>query len=243
VGPHPHTGLQTVTWLLRGEVLHRDSVGSIQPVRPGQLNLMTAGAGIVHAERSPATRPRWLHGLQLWVALPEAHRLAPPAFEHHPDLPTAELDGAVVTVLVGDVAGRRSPATTFSPLVGAEVRLPGGAAAVPLEAGFEHALVVVDGSVEVEGRRLEAGASVYLGRSRRQLRVAGAPDGRLLLLGGEPFTEPLVMWWNFVGRTGDDVAEARADWEAGRRFGAVAGDPGERIPAPPLPPGRLLPRR
>ena len=118
---------------------------------------------------------------------------------------------------------------------------------MPLEPGFEHAVLVVDGSVVVDDVRLSAGDCAYLGRDRRQLVVAGDPAGRFLLLGGEPFTEPLVMWWNFVGRTADEIADARADWEAGRRFGSVAenvaGEPGDRVPAPPLPPGRLTPRR
>ena len=257
VGPHPHTGLQTVTWLLQGEVVHRDSLGSVQPIVPGQLNLMTAGAGIAHAELSPDPHPRWLHGVQLWVALPEAHRQVPPAFEHHPDLPVADLGGAQATVLVGDLAGARSPATTFSPLLGADVRVPGtgrapgtGGATVPLDPDFEHALLVVDGTVAVEGRPLPTGACVYLGRGRATLPVAGDPAGRFLLLGGQPFTEPLIMWWNFVGRTTEDIAEARADWESqsggasrpGNRFGQVAGHPAGRVPAPPLPPGRLKPR-
>ena len=244
VGPHPHIGLQTVTWLLDGEVLHRDSLGNVQPIRPGQLNLMTAGAGIAHAEVSPDPHPRWLHGLELWVALPDADRLAPPAFEHHPDLPVLDAGAASVTVLVGDVGGVASPATTFSPLVGADVRASGPPrSSVPLDPGFEHAVLVVDGSVVVDGSRLSTGDCAYLGRDRRQLVVAGDPSGRFLLLGGEPFTEPLVMWWNFVGRTAGEIGDARADWEAGRRFGDVAGEPGDRVPAPPLPPGRLTARR
>ncbi len=171
-----------------------------------------------------------------------------PAFEHHPDLPALESGGTSVTVLVGDVGGVASPATTFSPLVGADVRAGDAArSSVPLEPGFEHAVLVVDGSVVVAGERLSTGDCVYLGRDRRELVVAGEPSGRFLLLGGEPFTEPLVMWWNFVGRTADEIAEARADWEAGRRFGSVAGsvtgESGDRVPAPPLPPGRLTARR
>jgi len=247
VGPHPHTGLQTVTWLLQGDVVHRDSLGSVQSIRPGQLNLMTAGAGIAHAELSPDPHPRWLHGVQLWVALPDAQRHVPPAFEHHPDLPVADLGAATATVLVGELAGVRSAATTFSPLIGADVTVTGpGRAAVPLAADFEHALLVVDGTVVVDDRSFPTGACVYLGRARTGLVVAGDPAGRFLLLGGEPFTEPLMMWWNFVGRTADDIVEARADWESpsdgGTRFGDVAGHPAGRVPAPPLPLGRLKPR-
>jgi quercetin 2,3-dioxygenase len=244
VRAHPHIGLQTATWLLAGEVLHRDSLGSEQTLRPGELNLMTAGSGIAHAEESPVPHPPWIHGLQLWIALPDAHRQIGAAFDHHPDLPEAELGTLRAKVLVGEVAGARSDAAVFSPLVGAEVLAPtADRSAVPLEPGFEHALVVVEGAVVVEGVRLVEGACVYLGRSRRHLAVSGDPAGRFLLLGGEPFSEPLVMWWNFVGRTATEVVEARADWEAGRRFGEVAGHPGVRTPAPPLPPGRLQPRR
>lgn len=241
VGPHPHTGLQTVTWLVEGEVVHHDSLGNRQTIRPGQLDLMTAGSGIAHAERSPAARPPILHGLQLWVALPDAHRDVAPAFEHHPSPPKVDLDGARATVLVGEVAGARSTATAFSPLVGADLDV-WGRTAVPLEPGYEHAVLVTAGRVAVEGRPLVAGACVYLGRGRDRLGVAADPAGRVVLLGGEPLGEPLVMWWNFVGRTSDEVAEARADWEAGRRFGHVSGDPAERIAAPAFPAGRLRAR-
>lgn len=239
VGPHPHIGLQTVTWLLEGEVVHHDSLGSAQAIRPGQLNLMTAGSGIAHAEVSPPLRPPRLHGLQLWVALPATD--VPPAFAHHADLPVAELDpGVSARVLIGELGGARSPAAVHSPLLGAEVHLS-GRTVVPLQTDYEHAVLVVDGAVTIEDRDLPAGSCAYLGRQRSNLVVAGAPSGTFLLLGGEPFTQPLVMWWNFVGRTADEIATARADWEAGRRFGDVALG-GDRIPAPPLPVGRLKPR-
>lgn len=250
VAPHPHVGLQTVTWLLHGEVVHRDSLGSEQAIRPGQLNLMTAGSGIAHAETSPppGERPPVLHGLQLWVALPGERRAPDPGFEHRPELPVADLGGggARARVLVGELAGARSPATVHSPLVGADVTVGGARVEVPLDPDHEHAVLVAGGTVAVEGVSLGTGSCAYLGRRRRRLSLAGDPAGRLLLLGGEPFAEPLVMWWNFVGRSAEEIAEARADWEAGRRFGDVGGVPGgstARVPAPPLPPGRLRPRR
>lgn len=241
VGPHPHIGLQTVTWLFDGRVVHRDSLANTQDIVPGQLNLMTAGAGIVHAEVSPVPRPRWLHGVQLWVALPDAHRHVGPAFEHHPTLPRLDLGGGSATVMVGELGGVRAPPTTYSALVGADVALTGpGARSIPLDGDFEYAVVGIEGPVDLAGRPLEAGQARYLGRSRQALAVSG--PGRFLLLGGEPFAEPLVMWWNFVGRDHDEIVEARADWEAGRRFVALAGA-GSPVPAPPLPPGRLVVRR
>ena len=242
VGPHPHIGIQTVTWLFEGQAVHRDSLGHTQVIAPGQLNLMTAGAGIAHAEVSPVPRPRWLHGVQLWVALPGDQRHRAPAFEHHPALPVVEFDGGEAVVLVGELAGIPAPSTSYTPLVGAEVTLSGpGRSSIPLEPAFEYAVLGVDGPLQVAGRTLGAGEGHYLGLSRRALEVAGS--GRFLLLGGEPLGEPLVMWWNFVGRTHEDVVEARADWEAGRRFPPVPGYEGPRVPAPELPPGRLVGRR
>ncbi|HEX6420113.1 MAG TPA: pirin family protein [Acidimicrobiales bacterium] len=232
VGPHPHTGLHTVTWLVAGGVLHRDSLGSEQLIRPGQLNLMTAGAGVAHAEETPAGHRGELHGIQLWVAQPESTRHGPPGFEHHADLPRMALGGATATVLVGALGGARSPARTDSPLLGAELALPGGRAGVPLDPAFEHALVVLDGEVAVGGQRVAPGVLAYLGEGRDGLEVEAANAARVLLLGGAPFGEPIVMAWNFVGRSRAEVARAAADWNAGHeRFGTVASSL-ERIPAP-----------
>ena len=240
---HPHTGLQTVTWLLDGEVVHQDTVGSHQPVRAGELNLMTAGRGIAHVEESPEVRPPTLHGLQLWVALPSEARDEPPRFEHHGELPRVDLDGAVATVLVGEVAGARSPATAYTPLLGVDVALDAGAdVRLPLDRAFEHAALVTEGAADVDGERLGRGEMVYLGTGRDELDVISGEPARLLLLGGAPFEEPLVMWWNFVARSHEEIVAARADWEAGRRFGDVVGYTGERLPAPPMPTARLRPR-
>jgi quercetin 2,3-dioxygenase len=258
VPPHPHTGLQTVSWLVEGSILHRDSLGNTQLVRPGELALMTAGTGIAHSEESPPpnARPPTLHGVQLWVALPEAHRRAAPAFDHHPDLPTLA-DGALsATVLIGEVGGVVSPARAYSGLVGAELHLTGpGPARLPLAPDFEYAVLALTGAAEVEGERLEPGPLLYLGRGRHDLELratvpvsasaaalASAGPGRLLLLGGEPYEGPIVMWWNFVGRGHDDIVAAREDWAAGRRFGEVRGYDGERLPAPELPTTPLKPR-
>ncbi|MGN9841928.1 pirin family protein [Nonomuraea sp. H19] len=232
VPPHPHTGLQTVSWLLAGEVLHRDSLGSLRQVRPGQLNLMTAGRGISHSEESPETV---LHGVQLWVALPGEHRHTGPAFEHHPTLPVLDGAGFRATVVMGSLGGVTSPATAYSPLVGAEV-LVGGAAEVPLDPAFEHGLLLLDGAVD----ELDRGPLVYLPPGRAGVRLSGR--GRVLLIGGEPFGEEIVMWWNFVGRSHDEIAAYRKEWMEGEGFGAVEGFDGAPLPAPVLPATRLKPR-
>ena len=244
VPPHPHTGLQTVTWLLDGEVLHRDSLGSEQAVRPGELNLMTAARGIAHSEESPSPRPSLLHGVQLWVALPEGARHSDPAFDHVVSLPVLGLPGAGVTVLMGSVDGVRSPAPAHTPLVGADVAVTAGAdVRLPLERAYEHAVLVLAGSVAVDGRPLGVDTMVYLGRDRAVLPLRGGADGaRMLLLGGEPFDEQLVMWWNFVGRSHEEIVAFREDWADGRRFGEVHGFAGDPLPAPPMPTTRLRPR-
>ncbi|MGN6330132.1 MAG: pirin family protein [Motilibacteraceae bacterium] len=241
VPPHPHVGLQTVTWLLEGEVLHQDSLGSEQVIAPGQLNLMTAGHGISHAETSVPRRDGRLHGVQLWVALPDASRHQPAHFEHHAKLPHWSAPTVEATVLMGELDGVRSPAATYSPMLGAELSLH-GTATVPLEPGFEHAVLALDETVDVDGVPVQPGSLAYLGRARRSLRLHAVRPGRALLLGGEPFGEDLLMWWNFVGRTHEDIAEAREDWASGRRFGPVVGYAGEALPAPPLPTTRLRAR-
>ncbi|WP_336216751.1 pirin family protein [Nonomuraea sp. LPB2021202275-12-8] len=232
VPPHPHTGLQTVSWLLAGRVLHRDSLGSLQEVRPGQLNLMTAGRGISHSEESS---PELLHGVQLWVALPGEHRHVGPAFEHHASLPVHAGAGFTTTVIMGSLGGVTSPATVHSPLVGAEVTVD-GQAELPLDPAFEHGLLLLDGAVEP----LRAGPLLYLPPGRESVRVSG--HGRLLLIGGEPFGEEIVMWWNFVGRGHDEIVAFRKEWMEGEGFGTVKGFDGEPLPAPVLPGTRLRPR-
>jgi quercetin 2,3-dioxygenase len=245
VPEHPHTGLQTVTWLFDGTVRHQDSLGSDQLIRPGQLNLMTAGHGIAHAEDTAAgtdpTAP--MHGLQLWVALPAASLDVAPAFAHHADLPVVDIDGVRATVLVGSLSGATSAAVSYTPLLGAELVLaPGARAVVPLDPGFEHGLLCVDGDVRLEARAVDPATLLYLGTARDELEISSVAGGRAFLLGGTPLGEQLVMWWNFVGRSHEDIAASRADWEArSHRFAPVPGY-AERLPAPPLPTTRLLPR-
>jgi len=246
VPPHPHTSLQTVTWLFDGEVLHRDSIGSQVVIRPGELHIMTAGHGIAHSEESTAEHPALLHGLQLWVALPDVHRSdAPRAFDSYRALPKVALgDAATATVLIGELGGVTSPAPSYSPLVGAEITVQGGGdARVPLAVRHEYAVHAVDGMVTVEGTRLERGEMLYLGRGRDTFSVQARDDARIVLLGGEPFEEQIVMWWNFIGRSHDEIVEAREQWNAADdRFGVVQGFDGDRLPAPAMPNSRLRPR-
>jgi quercetin 2,3-dioxygenase len=240
VPPHPHIGLQTVSWLLDGEVHHQDSLGSDALIRPGQLGLMTAGAGITHAEYSPVAHPRMLHGVQLWVALPEASRHTRPRWEHHPHLPTLTDDTMAATVILGAFGGSTVAGRTYSPIVGVDVSLDAGARTVlPLEPDFEYAVLAMSGAVTVEQVEVRPGALVYLGCGRRELALTGERATRCLLLGGEPFDEQIVMWWNFVARTNEEIVAARNAWIDGESLGTVGGLP--RTPAPPLPAGRLKP--
>jgi redox-sensitive bicupin YhaK (pirin superfamily) len=247
VPPHPHSGLQTVTWLLDGEVIHRDSLGNLARIRPGQLNLMTAGHGIAHAEESPAaatmSRPRSMHGLQLWIALPVDEAAGEARFEHYADLPRVEVDGAHATVAIGEYAGVASPARVHTPIVGVEIALPAGAtASMPLREDFEYAVVAASGSAHVAGVDVAPGALLYLGAGRTSVPVAATLETRLFLIGGEPFEDELVMWWNFVARSHEEIVAAREDWVAGRRFGDVHGAASPRLPAPEMPMVRLKPR-
>lgn len=243
VPPHPHMGLQTVSWLHDGEVLHRDSLGSLQTVRPRELGLMTSGRAISHSEESPRNHARLLHGAQLWVALPDAHRTIEPHFQHHTDLPEVTAPGLTATVILGELDGARSPGTTYSPLTGADLALTAGAeAAVPLDLDFEYAVLAMSGEAEVDGVPVLPGSMLYLGCGRAELPLRAISDAGLMLLGGEPFEEEIVMWWNFVGRSHEEIEVARRDWMESTRFGEVRGYDGARLPAPELPPVALKPR-
>ena len=222
IGPHPHIGLQTVTWLLAGELLHRDSLGSEQVIRPGQLNLMTAGHGVAHAEEATGRFHGSLHGVQLWVAQPSSTRDGDAAFEHHAELPQVELGSSTGTVLVGSVAGTSSPARRDTDHLGIDLDLAPGTTAIELEPSHEHALVVFEGDVTVDGRPLAPGHLAYLGPGRDECALTTSATARALLIGGAPFAEQVLMWWNFVARTRDEISAARDDWMAGHeRFGVV----------------------
>ncbi|KOX37643.1 MULTISPECIES: pirin family protein [unclassified Streptomyces] len=237
VAPHPHIGLQTVSWLFSGEIEHRDSLGSHALVRPGELNLMTGGHGISHSEVSTA-RTTLLHGVQLWVALPAEHRDTARDFQHH--VPgTLRLDGADVRVFLGSLAGETSPVRTFTPLLGAELLLdPGATVTLPTDPAFEHGLLVDEGEVRLAGTLLRPAELGYTAPGSDTLTLTNESDApaRTVLLGGPPFEEEIVMWWNFVGRTDAEIRRAREDWAAASdRFGEVEGYPGDRLPAPELP--------
>ncbi|MFE4453379.1 pirin family protein [Streptomyces sp. NPDC056796] len=243
VAPHPHIGLQTVSWLFSGEIEHRDSLGSHAFVRPGELNLMTGGHGISHTEVStPGTTV--LHGVQLWVALPGEHRDAASDFRHHAPDPV-HLDGAVVRVFLGTLAGDTSPVPAFSPLLGAEIVLePGATTTLATDRSFEHGLLVDVGSVRMNGTPVRGAELGHLGPGHDEVTLTNETDApaRAVLVGGTPFEERIIMWWNFVGRTHEDISRAREDWEHGTRFGVVEGYDGDPIPAPQLPTTRLKPR-
>jgi quercetin 2,3-dioxygenase len=235
VAPHPHIGLQTVSWLLSGEVLHNDSLGSQGLLRPGELNLMTAGAGIAHAEETPAGSFGRLDGVQLWIALPDSDRRAAPSFVHHTDIPMMAFSGAEVAVIMGQIGKVRSPARTFSPLVTADVAIHKvDRLELPLDEAFEHAVVLLEGSVTVEEQPLSKDTLYYMGTNRAGLVLSSDEGARVLMLGGLPFREPIVMWWNFVAGSIGEIEEAREDSEQHRRFGDVAAYRGLRMEAPPF---------
>lgn len=247
VAPHPHTGLQTVSWLFSGEIEHRDSNGVHALVHPGELNLMTAGSGICHSEVSTRATTI-LHGVQLWVALPDSVRDTERRFDHYAPQPVSR-DEARLTVFLGELAGQRSPVSTFTPLLGAQIDLPVGATlTAEIDPTFEHGVLLDTGNVEIAGHPISVGEMAYQGTGHQSLKLTntGNIPVRAVLLGGEPFTEELLMWWNFVGRTHDEIAEFREEWQARSvRFGTVSGYEGDPqwLPAPPLPTTRLRPRQ
>ncbi|MCL3836246.1 pirin family protein [Aeromicrobium duanguangcaii] len=238
--PHPHTGLQTVTWPIEGSIRHRDSLGSDVVLRPRELNLMTSGAGVSHSEFSD---PGPMHGIQLWVALPEHRRHGAADFEHHPALPRVSGDGWEGVVLVGRFAGQESRAAVHTPLVGVELRLEPGRHEFELDSAFEYGVLAVDGDVTVAGEPVLHRAMRYLAPGRDALVLEVDRPTIVMLLGGEPFEEEIVMWWNFIGRSHDEIVRAREEWEAQEaRYGHVEGHDGQIIPAPPMPQVRLTPR-
>jgi hypothetical protein len=222
VAPHPHIGLQTVTWLYDGAIVHRDSLGSEQLISSGQLNLMTSGDGIAHSEENPGITSGELHGVQLWIALPNATRHGGSRFEHHEVLPTFGVRRGEGTILIGQHRELTSPARRDSDLVGIELRLGTGTSEVELRPDFEYALVVTSGALEADGTIVEPGHLAYLVRGRDSISLTAPNDAVVLLLGGVPFDEPIMMWWNFVARTQDEISDAYDSWlKHDDRFGAV----------------------
>lgn len=242
VGAHPHTGLQTVTWLFSGTVLHHDSIGSKSTIRPGELNLMTAGRGIAHSEISlDGAEP--LQGVQLWVALPESARNQEPEFSHYQDLPSLTHEGLEITLFMGELLGRASPATIHSPLVGAQISLRVGTFSLPLKSDWEYGFLVVSESVTIEGTKVDKDQLFYLPPGRESVEMTAQGTSTLILIGGAPFREQFVMWWNFIGRSHEEIVEMRKDWEKNpNRFPSFVDTIGVRIPAPEMPNLRLTPR-
>ncbi|WP_080406378.1 pirin family protein [Burkholderia ubonensis] len=239
VGPHPHIGLQTFTWMIEGSVLHRDSLGYEQVIRPGEVNLMTAGRGIAHTEDTedallPGGR---FHAVQLWIALPDAHRDRAPAFENYRNLPVHRDGGFTITVLAGAAFDRVSPAQVYSPLVGLDFASDGAARlAMPLDPAFEYAVFALTGDVAVDGAALEPNVLLYLGAGRDRLELTTEAAARFIVLGGAPFEEDLLIWWNFVARSPAEMVAAADAWNAQRGFGDVQGETAPRMEAPALPP-------
>ena len=249
---HPHTALATVSWLFTGEIEHRDSTGAHAVVRPGELNLMTAGRGVSHSEFStPETST--LHGTQLWFALPADSVDSDPSFVHHVPEPMY-VPGGIARVFLGSLLGVTSPVPTPTPLLGAELLLDADAETVlEVPEEHEHAVLLDDGDVTLETRPLEQAELGYLPPGRTRITLRSATGARLLVLGGRPLGEKIVMWWNFIGRSHDDVVAARDRWmaeigatddppPAPERFGPFAPGQPDPLPAPAMPSGRLRPR-
>ncbi|UFU01796.1 pirin family protein [Ruania suaedae] len=250
VPPHPHTGLATVSWLFSGEIEHRDSAGHTARIGPGALSLMTAGAGISHSERSTA-QTTTLHGVQMWVALPEIARFGERSFDRY-EPPVVQGEGYRAQVFLGSALGGSSPITTPTDLLGAEVVLEAGAGVTVDQPGFELGVLVDSGEVTMSGSPVPAGHLGFREAREETLVIeAGERGARVVLFGGPPFGEEIVMWWNFVGRDHDEIVEFRRAWQ--REIGAETGgphrprfdlpnDPGPALPAPELPPVRIRPR-
>ena len=235
VAPHPHIGLQTVTWLLDGEVVHDDSLQQEALLRPGGLNVMTSGDAIAHAERTPDTNSGRLNGVQLWTALPDRDRHGPPSFQHLSEVPTLDFVGGIARLFSGTLGSAISPARHFSDLVGADLQIHAASTlTVPLARHHEHGVLILTGDASIDREPLDADTLYYLGTQRDELALTSTTGARVLLIGGLPFSETILMWWNFVARTPEEIRRAREDWEAHRRFGEVPAYNGPRLPAPEL---------
>ena len=235
VRPHPHIGLSTVTYLFEGEIFHRDSLGTALPIRPGELNLMTAGRGIVHSERETTEakqKTRRMFGMQAWAALPKENEEDAPAFVHFgtDELPRIEGEGKRVRVIMGEAYGRRSPADFPHPALYAEAVLAPGAI-LPLDVDYdERAVYVASGEIDIASVKFEAGRLLVFKPGDR-ISILALSNARLMLLGGEPMDGPRHIWWNFVSSSKDRIEAAKADWRAGK-YPVVPGDDKEFIPLP-----------
>lgn len=236
VGPHPHIGLQTFTWMIEGEVLHRDSLGSVQEVRPGQVNIMTAGRGITHTEESLPGEDK-LHAAQLWIALPSEYSACAPAFDHHPELPQWNEGGCSFTLLAGTYGTHTAPAKVYSPLVGIDLfSAQETEVELSLSTEFEYGILIVQGETQINAEQFLVNELAYVRRGLSHITLRLSAGSRVIVLGGQPFSEEVLLWWNFVGHSKDDIAKAHHDWKnKAPRFGTVEGYDGARLVAPDLP--------
>ena len=233
VGPHPHTCLQTFTWMIEGEVLHRDSLGSEQPIRPGQVNLMTAGKGIAHSEESLG-KPDF-HAVQLWIALPKDQRFMPPRFQHYPVLPQFSRQGLQMTVLAGEWEGQRAPTEVHSPLVAADMEASQPTSAtLALRPEFEYGVLCLYGDLQVNGQTAAANELIYLPEGGSAVDVQCGANSRFILLGGEPYEGGVLIWWNFVGQNQEEIEGFLANWNQGIGFGEPVASPLPPLTAPTL---------
>ena len=236
VAAHPHTGLQTVSWLFSGAIEHCDSLGSVQRIEPGELNIMTAGHGIAHSERSLDDAGD-LHGIQLWVALPQQVSDRVPMFHHHANLPTGSIGDADLTVILGTFDGARADVDVFSDIAGVQLRIPAsGHTTLPLDPSWEYGIHVASGTVRVNDTVVTAGQLLFIPPGQQMCQLIAAQDAVVVLLGGEPFTEPIIMWWNFIGRSDEEIRTMREEWNSrSHRFPSFTDHVGGWIPAPELP--------
>lgn len=236
IGPHPHIGLQTFTWMIEGTLMHTDSLGSKQLIQPKQVNLMTAGYGISHTEVTPSEETQ-LHTAQLWIALPDDQRTMSAKFQHYPELPVAQQDQIECRILVGDFLGHSSPVEVYSPLVAVDLyAAQASQSTLPLNSDFEYAILLLSGEAQVNGHILTTDNMLIFNTGNSEINLVLAADSRVLLIGGEPFESPILLWWNYVGRTEEEIKIAHQHWLAhDRRFGEIPDYPGERLQAPAFP--------
>ncbi|WP_174493939.1 pirin family protein [Acinetobacter sp. Marseille-Q1623] len=236
VGPHPHIGLQTFTWMIEGTMMHTDSIGSKQLIRPKQVNLMTAGYGISHTEVAPDTETK-MHAAQLWIALPDDKLNMAPQFDHYPELPVVIREGVEFTVLVGEYLDTTSPVKVHSELLGVDLTAQESTTTrIPLNPQFEYGFLALEGNAIINGHELTDDNMVVLEPGLNEIEIQLYAGSRLLLLGGEPFESPILLWWNLVGRTQEELKIAREQWiNHDARFGIIPDYDGPRLEAPAFP--------
>lgn len=238
VGPHPHIGLQTFTWMIEGEVFHHDSLGYQQLIKPYEINLMTAGHGISHVEMSPEnSQSSRIHTTQLWIALPDQYRHIDPTFEHYDNLPITEQNDCRFTVLAGEFLGQQSPVKVYSDMMGADIHaLKDTVLDIPLKANYEYGILVLQGELKIGEQTIQPDTLIYLDVNQQSLSLSLNADTRLLLIGGVPFGEDIIVWWNFVARTTEEIQQAALDWTSrSDRFGLISEFDDRRLQIPTMP--------